>query len=208
MNWKFSHNATEKTIDGKRHYSINGKKYVSVTTMLSATADKSFLVEWKKRVGETEAKRIVKESCNKGTALHKEVELYLKDGQEGTSVHYKQIAPLLANIKPICFEETLYSDVLGVAGRVDCIGYYKDVLSIIDFKTSRTMKRREWITDYFLQCTSYSLCIEDMFGDQVPQIVVLMVTEDERKEFIENRSSYIPILAERLKVYRLLQQNR
>ena len=46
-------------VDGSRHYQTpGGKPLPSVTTVLSALADKTAIHEWRKRVGNEEANRI------------------------------------------------------------------------------------------------------------------------------------------------------
>ena len=62
-----------------RFYNVNDKSYISVTTLLDQTKDKTFLNEWKARVGEEEAQRITTHAANTGTKLHKKVEQYLKN---------------------------------------------------------------------------------------------------------------------------------
>lgn len=66
---------------GNRFYQVTeGKKVIaklpSVTTILGGTSDKSGLDAWRKRVGEEEADRIGKLSANRGTIMHRLVELY------------------------------------------------------------------------------------------------------------------------------------
>ena len=43
----------------------------------------------------------------------------------------------------------MYSDKLGVAGRVDCIVEYKGKISVIDFKTSTKEKKRRMGRELF-----------------------------------------------------------
>ena len=65
---------------GKRFYEVEGiGTFPSVTTVLSSTADKSGLDRWRKRVGEDEAKRIGTEATNRGTVMHRLLELYLAE---------------------------------------------------------------------------------------------------------------------------------
>lgn len=73
------------TVNGKRHYQITEDgsihTFPSVTTILSNTSDKSGLSDWRKRVGEAEADRISNLSMNRGTVMHRLIELYkLIDG--------------------------------------------------------------------------------------------------------------------------------
>jgi len=67
--------------DGKRFYQVTKDKKViatlpSVTTVQGEMSDKSFLVKWKERIGEEEANRISKLSMNRGTLMHRLIELY------------------------------------------------------------------------------------------------------------------------------------
>ena len=72
---------------GNRFYQVtrDGEviaKLPSVTTILGGTSDKSGLEAWRQRVGEEEADRIGKLSANRGTIMHRLVELY-KSHTEG-----------------------------------------------------------------------------------------------------------------------------
>ena len=68
---------------GLRHYQVTSEDgtiigtYPSITTVLGETSDKTAgLEKWRKRVGEAEAKRISELSMNRGTIMHRLVELY------------------------------------------------------------------------------------------------------------------------------------
>jgi genome maintenance exonuclease 1 len=68
-------------VKGKRHYQVSNDTgiigtFPSVTTILSGTSDKSGLDRWRKKVGEAEANRISTLSMNRGTVMHRLVELY------------------------------------------------------------------------------------------------------------------------------------
>ena len=57
------------------------------------------------------------------------------------------LKPELAKINNIRLQEAqMYSENYTVAGRVDCIGEYDGVLSIIDFKTSTKEKKEDCVT--------------------------------------------------------------
>ena len=76
-----------KQVGGRRYYEVSeGTDVVglfpSITTVLSGTSDKSGLDKWRKKVGEAEADRISKLSMNRGTVMHRLVELY--KATEGT----------------------------------------------------------------------------------------------------------------------------
>jgi len=64
------------------------------------------------------------------------------------------------------------------AGTADCVGLYKDIPTLIDFKTAKKIKKRDWIEDYFLQGCAYANAHNVMFGSEIEQIVILMVDRD------------------------------
>ena len=64
------------------------------------------------------------------------------------------------------------------AGTADCIGVYKGLPAIIDFKTAKKLKRKDWIEDYFLQCSAYANAHNVMFETSISNLVILMVDRD------------------------------
>ena len=80
---KFNYPTIErKSVDGKRKYlTPDGNAVASVTTILDATKDKTHLIAWRKRVGETKAKEITTEAPGVGTRMHKYLEDYVETGE-------------------------------------------------------------------------------------------------------------------------------
>ena len=77
------------------------------------------------------------------------------------------------------------------AGTADCIGIYNGEESLIDFKTAKKVKPKEWIEDYFLQCSAYANAHNVMYGTNIKQIVILMVDRNqEYKKFIVNNREF------------------
>ena len=162
----------------------------SVTTVLGKTSDKSESIQkWRKKVGDEEADRITKQSTDIGSMVHEALENFLneKDWKNFSDDQNGVIANKITNkfidtgIKSISevwgLEVGLILDGL-YAGTADCVGKINDIPSIIDFKTSRRMKRREWIEDYFLQGCAYANAHNVMFGTEIKQVVILMVDRD------------------------------
>ena len=57
--------------------------------------------------------------------------------------------------------------------------------SIIDFKQSNKPKRREWIEDYCLQLSAYTMAHNAVYGTAIEKGVIMMVTPDNYyQEFI------------------------
>ena len=195
-------------VNGIRHYQIGHKCYPSITTVLGCTADKSHLTEWKKRVGEKEANRISNNSAKRGTNLHTMCEDYLNNRTLSCKMPdalemFYSLKPILNRINNIhCQEATLYSDKLQIAGTVDCIAEFDNVLSVIDFKNSRKDKKEEWIYDYFLQETFYALAYQEITEYKIKQIVTIVAVEDSKPQvFIKEIRPYIKPLVERKKLF-------
>ena len=93
-------------------------------------------------------------------------------------------------------EQSLYSLQLGIAGTVDCIAEHNGELAIIDFKTSKKPKPREWIDDYFVQCAAYACMLFELTGIIVKKFVIIMSCEDGECVVYEERDKgkYIQLL--------------
>ena len=61
-----------------------------------------------------------------------------------------------------------------------------------DLKTTTTMKKREWIDDYFIQCAAYASMFEEFSGVPCRDLYIFMVSEDgEVKIFEEQSENYL-----------------
>ena len=187
----------QESDDGRFYLDSKNHPVPSVTTVLNKTSNKKDSIQqWRNRVGEEEANRIIKQSTDIGTMVHEALELYLNehewrnfsDNQDGIlaeKMTEKFIESGLDSITEVWgLEVGLILDGL-YAGTADCVGKINGVPSLIDFKTARKMKKREWIEDYFLQCCAYANAHNVMFNTDINQIVILMIDRDLIfKEFI------------------------
>ena len=195
--------------DGKRYYTLpDGTKLPSVTTVIGAKG-KQAILEWRKRVGEEVADKISKYASSRGTNVHTLCERYLNNEPLGeimpdAKALFLPLKPILNRINNIHYQEqALWSVNLGMAGRVDCIGEFDGVLSVIDFKTSKKIKKREDIGSYFAQCVAYACMYEELIGQGIDQIVVIMAVDNEQPLiFIEKTSDHLNTLLEYIKFYR------
>tara|TARA_R110000851_G_scaffold137589_1_gene273581 strand:- start:167 stop:835 length:669 start_codon:yes stop_codon:yes gene_type:complete len=190
-----------ETVDGKRYYlTPEGKKYPSVTTVSSIFA-KEGIIKWRKRVGEEQATKITTQASTRGTAVHKICEDYINNDDSylnkqmpGNIQSFNDIKPIIdSSINNVVMQECpLYSDFLEVAGTVDCIAEWNGKLSIIDFKTSRKPKKKEWIDNYFMQTAAYAVMFEERTKQPVEQLVILITVDGEDPQiFIEKRDNWI-----------------
>ena len=162
INRKYQYKDYTRTTDQGRRVYLNGQeKLPSVTTILSRTKEESDgLKKWRERVGEAEAKRIMKEAAQRGSAMHEALEGYLYGQKFQSPTHDAPIALKMANL--IISKGLIYLDeIWGVeqtliypgayAGASDLIGLYKQSPPILNFKQANKPKREEWIEDYYLQ---------------------------------------------------------
>lgn len=196
------------TSSGRTYITPDGKSYPSITTVLSIL-NEDVIKAWRQRVGEEEANRISGKAANRGTRVHSIVEKYLNN--EDTVKFLPHIRQSLENLKPVLhnietvygLEVPLYSHHLGLAGRCDCIGKYNGVPSIIDFKTSRYIKKKEKISNYFAQGAAYSIMWEERTGMVAPNIVIIMDVDHEKPlVFVEHRDNWTKLLTETIEEYK------
>ena len=205
----FKHLETElpslsrETIDGVRYYDTPDQKLVSITSVISFFNRDKF-AKWRKRVGEEKANEITRKATSRGTDMHTLTEHYLKNEELPVvkplpDFLFKIAKPELNKIDNIhTLEGSLYSKELGVAGTVDCIAEYDGELAIIDFKTSKKPKPREWIDHYFVQCMAYGCMLYELTGISVKKLVIIMACENGECVVYEERdkSKYIKLLTE------------
>jgi len=202
-------NLKRKNINKKRHYIVEGEisptPVPSVTTILSETApeeDKQAIKNWRKRVGYAKANSISTESAGRGTRVHKYLENFILNGKlakPGTNPYSKQANLMaesiinngLVNVSeiwgtevPLCFPK-IY------AGTSDCAGVHQGDETIIDFKQSNKIKKREWLDGYFLQTVAYGEAHNELYGTNIRKGVIIMITPDlDYLEFIIENKEY------------------
>jgi hypothetical protein len=201
-----------ETIDGVRYYKVPDEeqllKLVSITSVTSHI-NREIFINWRKKVGEDEAERITKAATSRGTDMHSLVENYL-DNKDLPSVApiadflFKIAKTELNHINNIyALEGSLYSKQLGIAGTVDCIAEYNGELAIIDFKTSKKPKPREWIEHYFVQCMAYGCMLYELTGLSVKKLVIIMACENGECVVYEeyDKSKYIKLLSKYIREF-------
>ena len=204
----YEHNELESTtIEGKRQYVTPDGTFPSITTVLGRKKAKA-IKQWRERVGAEEANKITTQASRRGTNMHKVVENYLDNYEDYFEKALPHVKELFSTIQPIIdqnislihgIEVPLWSKHLGVAGRCDCIGVWDNELAIIDWKTSNKLKKEEWVEDYFLQATAYSIMYEERTKQPVGKAVIVIAVEgDQPQVFVKRTKNYWTILEETL----------
>lgn len=199
------------TESGRKYRTPEGIDYPSITTVLSILSRDS-IAAWRKRVGEEEANRISYRASTRGTAVHEIIEKYINNDEDYRDGYTPDIIQSFLDLKPIldqrigrvfAQEAPLYSNHLGVAGRVDCVAEFDGKLSIIDFKTSRKPKQTKWITNYFMQESAYAIMWEERTEMPIVQLVtIISVDNHEPQVFIEHRDNWVRPLRETIEQYK------
>ena len=178
-------------INDERHYAIGDSKLPSVTTILQATQPeekKAILEQWKQRVGTDNAEVIKNTAANRGSIMHRILESYLLGQRHADLSDLGQQAGVMAQI---IYDEGLkgsMNEIWGTeltlyypglyAGASDLAGIYEGRESIMDFKQANKPKRKEWITDYFLQLAAYATAHNQVYGTSINSGTILMCTKD------------------------------
>lgn len=201
-----------ETLLSGRVYNIDGKKMPSITTVLSKTQSeesKKSLEKWKNALGE-KADQISREAAANGTALHELIEKYVsklpfnkEDYSPKVWAGFNAVKIKLNKINEIWAQEkVLYSAKLQIAGRSDCVGIFRSLPAIIDYKTSSRIKNKNQIEDYFLQVTAYALMHNEMFNTEIKHGVIIMSSEFSfPQEFVIEIDKYTDQLKRRIDLY-------
>ena len=201
----------KKETPGCRLYELPSGQWVPSITSVTSFYNRQIFIDWRKRVGIEEANRITKKATTRGTDYHEAAQAYLEnrdlvweDYLPATKFMFHHATPYLDKINNIhAIERTLYSEYLGLAGRVDCIAEYDGELAVIDFKTSEKIKPEEWLENYFVQEMFYASAYYELTGISVKKLITIMVTPGgEVKVFDKrNKDDYIKLLVRYIKEF-------
>ena len=192
-----------------RYYiSPQGTKLPSVTTVVG-WEKRHFFAEWRRKNPE-ESRRV----STRGTRFHSLVEDYINNKHDLKERYTPNLLDLFLSLKTEidridnirAQEVPLWSETVGLAGRVDCIAEFDGKLSVIDFKTSKRQKSKEDIQNYFEQATAYALMWQERTGEPINTIVVLITCDDGTSQvFVESPIRFVGSLYNTIQNYRKAQ---
>lgn len=181
-----------------------GKVYPSITRVLGAK-DKPALEAWKARVGAKEAARISQRATTQGSNVHRLAELFLENQElparsPAVQERWDHVWPWLEEnvTKVYAQEQDVYSPRLKVAGRMDLFADVKGRRAVVDLKTAAREKLEEWVQDYFLQASFYSLAIYELTRVPVKLIVLPIVNPNGLQVFEASPADYYKELKDRV----------
>lgn len=194
---KFTYENLERVTlpEGRFYVDPNGNKLHSVTTILSETSDNSFLLEWRARVGDEYADKVVKQACDLGTLMHTHLENYVQDIPRPSGNNLIRVQAEKMADKIIQYGIPTVDEIWGMevplyfpqlyAGTTDLVGIHNGDEAIMDYKTAKKMKKRENIENYFCQAAAYALAHNEIHGTNIQKGVIFMVDRNfQYKEFV------------------------
>ena len=205
----------EKDFTGWKEYlgkeALSDKSFLEDLAKLKINPDKNNLEENQKLqlfIGTVIGNYIFRSNGPVGTEAH----LLNEESLKGNVIvcenllsraHHNNFMPYLKKITHVYgIESMLYSHALKVGGTCDLIARYDGKLSIVDYKTKRSYRKEEYMQDAFIQGTAYSIMWEEMTGQKIEQIVILVSSEDNTsQEFIVKPDDYKDQLKERIEKY-------
>ena len=202
-----------------RFQSEQGRKYLvdeigvpSVTTILSATKDKKFLDDWRRRIGNQEADNIMKQASTRGTEMHRVLEYYyngakyFNEMEDGIKPR-KMASVIIDNLKvqEVWGNEVSLAYNKDFAGTTDLVALSYDKPTIIDFKQANKPKREDWIEDYKCQLGAYYLAHKTHYGPIELGIIAIATRDLQYQEFKFSEAvlmEYADRFLERLELYK------
>ena len=181
--YPYKHYNRFQDTDGRK-YLVDNIKVPSVTTILSATKDMTQLNDWRRRIGNEEANKIMKQASTVGTEMHQVLEYalngqgYYNDMEEGSKPRM-MAKTILDNIKidEVWGNEVSLEYKNKFAGTCDLTAIAYGKPSIVDWKQANRPKREEWVEDYKLQLGAYYLAHTTNYGP-IEQGVIAICTRD------------------------------
>lgn len=163
-----------------------------------------------KHSGEKTGGLIAGKSMSIGTKAHTIIEDYLSNKKENPyaelypMAHFNNLKEYLDDIDRIrVLEANLYSNTLGIAGKVDAVCDYKGKKCVVDFKTSSRLKDEKDMLGYKLQVTAYALMWNELQGDNIQNGVIMMSAATGHKKVFEIKiSEYEDMLKKVIKQYK------
>tara|TARA_R100000426_G_C4822790_1_gene111240 strand:- start:618 stop:1283 length:666 start_codon:yes stop_codon:yes gene_type:complete len=202
-----------------RFQSEQGRKYLvdeigvpSVTTILSATKDKKFLDDWRRRIGNEEADKIMKQASTRGSEMHRVLEYYyngekyFNEMEEGIKPR-KMASVIIDNLKvqEVWGNEVSLAYNKDFAGTTDLVALSYDKPTIIDFKQANKPKREDWIEDYKCQLGAYYLAHKTHYGPIELGIIAIATRDLQYQQFVFSEAvlmEYADKFLERLEIYK------
>lgn len=187
-------------VNGVRYYKQEGSDILmpSVTSVI-ASYDPGKLDWWREREGQEKADRLCRQATDRGTRLHKVIEVYLQNGDYQALAEWQHLGVqwmfqtakfyLDTRIDMIYEQERrMVSHKLKLAGTTDVICELDHEIAVGDIKGSFYEKDEEYMEDYFLQLVFYWAAFSETTGIVPKKLFVFLITQDGTVQIVERRN--------------------
>ena len=210
-----------------RTYETPIGKLPSVTTILRLTEDekaKDRLRKWQQKQdkihGVEQANNNSKDRLNRGKEIHEAIMHKFQNGvepaetwvHEGNEQRWKHLQPFLKSITIMECEREVWHPS-GYAGTADLIAIMDNHPTLLDWKTSERVKKRQWMDEAFIQTAAYAKAwnFSELPQDSPPylnditQLAVIVISPEKLQIFTEdNVKKYEELWDERLTEFQRL----
>ena len=189
----------------------------SVTEILGATRSKSDsdrLRKWQHKMDKVNGAGSAQESSNqaksRGTTIHSYIEKFLKGEMDLQSYpqdnYFLKVLPILKSLRSDWHEiEKFTYSILEYAGRFDLLAEFDGQLTLFDWKTSVRTKRKQWLTDAFLQTTAYALAESERKKTAINQLCIVVISPENCQVFVEEVGTYKEEWINRLNTFKQMK---
>lgn len=140
------------------------------------------------------AAKITKRAADNGTILHDIMERHLynlpyDDADSIDLMRYRSVRRHLESHVSTVYgaEYPLWSKTLKTAGKTDAIVRWKAEDTILDLKTTRNRKEKDWITNYFVQASTYAIMVNRLYKMNIKNIVILFSMNNFQSYYFEEK---------------------
>lgn len=182
-----------------RFYEVNGDLFPSVTDIIKATRtkeDRARLIKWQqkmdKRYGLGTAETERDSAADRGDIIHDAIAVFLFDLYDPETLitpelkpYWQAVKPILRAIKnPKVYEHIVYHEALKYAGTLDLICDWGGKKTIVDWKTSKRVKKEKWMSEAQLQVAAYKGAYEVMNNCEIPQSLIVVISPKRVQQFL------------------------
>ena len=193
----------------------------SVTTILTATEskkDQDRLRKWQHKqdkINGLEQSKISENYKNRGTEIHEAIKYkFLRNCEpaetwiyEGNEQRWRHLKPFLKAVTIIECEQFIWHKS-GYAGTLDAVCELDGELTLLDWKTSDRIKKRQWLDGYFTQTAAYAQGYNFLNNTKITQLGIVIITPEKLQIFTENDiDKYIDSWNERLDKFKKINNN-
>lgn len=191
------HPIRKHTLSDGRIYETSYGFFPSVTTVLDKTMsdqERDRLRKWQHKMDQLRAKTETSDkpkpisATHRGTKIHEMIHHTFLGGapkpDSDVADYWAQAQIALRMIKiPLAYEQRVFHPNLKYAGTFDLLCDWRGKLTLVDWKTSYRIKKKQWLGNAFMQTASYARAYEALYGERINQTLVIVLSPGDNQFF-------------------------